>query len=251
LAPTASPEWISPSLSAAIFSTPRSTPRKSVVGIGDRHQQEPLAVAPEHEVALALGPAEPLGLIGAHEERHDHPADQGANADAIRPLEADVLAHRVGHGGVRAEVRPHGLVPLVRLDDLRDAADRHVGGEAEPRAKLGIGDLLEDELVAHLPRERHPGQPLRRRVEPLDGRRERRGLIGVGQESGLEGELHAHIILGIISPIKSGAAIPPSRQRDGPLAGFLVGDRADLLDVERWLRAEATRAAPPAPPAAS
>ena len=63
--------------------TPRSIPRKSVVGgigaIGDidRHQQEPLAIMAKYQVTLALCEAKPLGLVLAHDERNDHTAFEG------------------------------------------------------------------------------------------------------------------------------------------------------------------------------
>jgi len=94
------------------------------------------------------------------------------------------------------------LVPLVRLADLRDAADGHVGGKAEPLAKLDVTELLEQELVGEFPRERHARQPCRRLVELLDSRLELGGGFGVGQELSLERELHAPLILGMISPNK-------------------------------------------------
>jgi len=100
------------------------------------------------------------------------------------------------------------LVPLVRLADLRDAADGHVGGKAEPLAKLDVTELLEQELVGEFPRERHARQPCRRLVELLDSRLELGGGFGVGQKLSLERELHAPLILGMISPNKGEAAIP-------------------------------------------
>jgi len=131
------------------------------IGDVDRHQQEPLAIIAKDQVGLPLGPAEPIGLVLPHDERDDRPSAERADADAIRSLEADVLAHRVGNGRVLAKLGLLLLVPLVRLADLRDASDGHVGGKAEPLAKLDVTELLEQELVGEFPLERHARQPCR------------------------------------------------------------------------------------------
>lgn len=134
------------------------------VGKVDRHQQEPLAVAAAHEVALANGGAEALGLIAAHHQRHGHTAGQGQQRDAIQPLEAH-HALVEGHRRQGPEARALGLVPLVRLADLRDAAHRHLRRQAEPLAQRGVMSLLERDLVSQLRRKRLARQPVGARIE--------------------------------------------------------------------------------------
>jgi hypothetical protein len=93
----------------------------------DRHQQEPLAVLPQDQIALSFGPAESLGLILPHEKRDYDPPLERADADPVRPPEANVLAHAIRDGGMLAEPGPDRLVSLVGFTDLSDTPDGHVG----------------------------------------------------------------------------------------------------------------------------
>jgi hypothetical protein len=54
--------------------------------------------------------------------------------------------------------------------ELPDAADRHVGRQAESLAELHIGEPLEDELIRDSPIERDPGRPVRGLVAAELGR---------------------------------------------------------------------------------
>ena len=111
------PDICPPSLSVAMLMIPRSIPMKSVAGIsvlvGDvhRHQQEPLAIEPEHEVRLSLGVGEPLGVVLPHDERHDDATFERQQADAVRALEA--------HGPLVVDIaawgRKTGRIDLSRL----------------------------------------------------------------------------------------------------------------------------------------
>src|SRR5262249_57158037 len=105
-------------------------------------------------------------------------AVERADADAIRPLEADVLAHAERDGGLLAEPGSFRLVALVGFDHLPDAPDRGVGGESEPLSKLLIGDPLEHELVADPPLEGDSREPVGRLVEALDRLAEPGGIFG-------------------------------------------------------------------------
>ena len=170
--------------------------RLDLGSIGDvnRHQKEPLSVLAKYEVALALRPTEPLGLVVAHDERNEHPALQGRDTHAVRSLEPDVLTHRIRDRGVLAKLRTFVFVSLVRFANLGDATDRHVGGKSEPLAKLSVAKLLKLELVGQSPLERNSREPRRGFVESLDSGLEFRGVFEVRQELGLQRELHDFMV---------------------------------------------------------
>ena len=106
-----------------MLTMPRSTPRNSVAGvvvpsgIVHRDEKEPLAVLAENEVALALGEAEPLDLVLADDERHDHATFERQQAHPVEPLERqDPVVE--GDRGVLAKRGTLVLVPLERFNDL-------------------------------------------------------------------------------------------------------------------------------------
>jgi hypothetical protein len=80
---------------------------------------------------------------------------------------------------------------------------------------------LQQELVGQLAFKRNSGEPRSGLVKPLHGRLESRGLLDVGQELGLERQLHVDILVGTISPAQEEEDIPPPPKDDGPLSGFL------------------------------
>jgi len=173
----------------------------------DRDQQEPLAVLAKYQVALTLRPAEPISLILPHDVGNDHAAFEGRDAHAIGALEADVLAHAERDGRVLAELRSLVLVWLVRFNHLGYAPYRCVGRESEPFAKLGIAKLLKRELVGDLPLERDTCQPGGGFVEPFDRRLQLGGRLWIGQELGLERDVHATIVLVLSSKVKTGGPL--------------------------------------------
>jgi hypothetical protein len=104
----------------------------------DRHQEEPLAVLSEHQISLALGVREFLGLVLAHDEGDFDPTLESQQADPIGALEGH---HPLveGHRGVGPKLGPLGLVRLGGLADLGDAPNRHLGREAEAIAQVPDG----------------------------------------------------------------------------------------------------------------
>jgi hypothetical protein len=68
---------------------------------------------------------------------------------------------------------------------------------------------LQDELVADLPLERDAGKPVGRLVEAFGGRLEAVGLLAIGQELGLQRQLHASLIVRTALSIKGGGGGSP------------------------------------------
>ena len=158
------------------------SPRRDV----RRHQQEPLAVIPEDEVGLPLGPRELLRLVLAQHEGHEDATAERQQAHAVDALEGH---HPLieGHRGGRAEDGPDTLVALVSLADLGDAADRHLRRQAEPLAKLPVAGVLQLDLVGRPLLEGDPAQPICRFVEAFDGLAEPLGVLAIWQQLQLDG----------------------------------------------------------------
>ena len=155
----------------------------------DSHQQEPFAVAAADEIALPNGRAEALRLIAAHYQRHDNSAGQGQQRYPIKALEA----HHVlieWHRGEGSEVRALGLVPLIRLANLRDATHRHLRRKAKPLAQRRVMRFLERDLVGDLYRKRLSCQPIGTSVEGAQCRFKRSGLVLAREKLGLQRQFH-------------------------------------------------------------
>jgi hypothetical protein len=203
--------------------------RLGSIGNVYRDEQEPLAVLAADQIGLPLGPAEPLGLVLSHDERHNDPTIQRTDADPIRPLESDVLTHRVRDSGVLTKLGLACLVSLVGFDDLPQTADRHIRRNAELFAEFLVGDLLEFELVRALMLERHASQPRCRRVESLDRFSQAGSVLRVGQQLNLEREFHADIIVGTFPPNKREfTRFLPTPEGGGSLASLGGTNQAEL-----------------------
>ena len=163
------------------------------VGDVDGHEQEPFAVRPQNEVGLSLGVGERLGLVLPHHDRDDHTSFERQEADPIDPLERH---HPLieGHRGVGSEHRPDRLVSPVRFARLRDAADGRLSRETEPPAEVGVVKSLQHDLIRDLNVKCFARQPVGGFVEPLDRRLESGGVVAVGQELGLQRQLHTRMI---------------------------------------------------------
>ena len=80
-------------------------------------------------------------------------------------------------------------------------------GKSEPLAKLGVAKLLKHELVGDLPLERDTCQPGGGFVEPFDRRLQLGGRLWIGQELGLERDVHATTVLVLSSKVKTGGPL--------------------------------------------
>lgn len=200
----------------------------------NRDQQKPFSILAEYKVALAFGPAEPLTLVGSHHIGNDDTAFQGRDADSIRPFEADVLVHAEGNASVFSEVRTFLFVALVAFDDLSQATDGGVCGQAETLAYLSIEEFLQDEFVGDLSRVRFTGQPLSGFVESLDRRSQLFGSVGVWKQLCLQSQFHYGIVLVYSAKGKGVATIHPSLESDGPLA-----------EIGRWVLKRDENTSPP------
>jgi prepilin-type processing-associated H-X9-DG protein len=155
----------------------------------DGHVEEEHAAAID-QIGLSTHSVELFVLVCASDPRHDQPAVQRPDRDAIRALpRQDTLV--VDDGAVGPESRLDGLVALVDLADLGDGADRHLRRQAEVAPGIIINQPLQLDLVRALVSERHDGDCVTRRIEPHHGRQQRRSLFGGRQESDLHSQVHA------------------------------------------------------------
>ena len=72
-----------------------------------------------------------------------------------------------------------------------DAEDGGLRSQPETLADFAIAELLCFDFVRHLAGEQFPGDPIGRRVKPLHDRLQSSGLVGIGEDLYLQGDLHA------------------------------------------------------------
>jgi hypothetical protein len=164
--------------------------------LGDIHRddEKPLAVITENKISLSLLEGEPISLVLAHDEGNDDAAIQRADAYAIDPFEADVLAHRIGHGGMLAKLGSFVLVSLVGITDLREASAGHVSRQTELLPEIAISNLVQIKGPSDFVLEGDASQPVSGLIEPLNGRSQFESDRNIRQELSLEHEFHASVV---------------------------------------------------------
>jgi len=153
------------------------------------HEQQPLAVLAPEEIALAGFSGESLGLGFPPDDRNEEPAFARQPGDAIRALESHPPRIVRDAGGL-LEAGAVGCVPAVSFADLGDTTDDQLSGESEVLAQLAVGAWLKFDLVSGLEAEGFAGEPIGSRVESPHSGRKLCGLIPIGQQLRLQGQLH-------------------------------------------------------------
>ncbi len=166
---------------------------QGLIGQVNGHQQKPLAVFSENEIALTFGVGKPLTLIRAHDEWDDHAPLQSQKTHAVNALETHhSLIER--HRSVLAELRQLLSASLVRLADLRDTAHRHLSGQAKLCSHVFVEQLLQLHLVGRPQVKRFYTQPVRCLIEASERFTQKDGLGGVWQQLDLKCQLHRRIV---------------------------------------------------------
>jgi hypothetical protein len=153
------------------------------------HKQKPLVVLAPVEIALAVFSVESLGLVFAHDNWNDGPAFEGQHGNTVNPFER----HQplvVRDTGVFPEAWANGFVSAIGFADLSDTADGHLRGDSEVITQLGVVDLLKFDLVSGLEAESFACEPIGGGVESPHCGGKLFGLIPIGQELCLQGQLH-------------------------------------------------------------
>ena len=178
----------------------------------DHHQQEPLAVAASHEIALTFGIGETLCLISPHDHWDDDAAGQGQQRNTVNALEAHhplIEWHRCEW----SETRTFGFVSLVRFTDLSDTAHCHLRRKSEPLAQCCVMCLLKRNLVGHFRRKCLASQPGCACVEGTQRRFKRFSLVLVWEKLGLQCQFH----------VDTDRRIPSIRQQVSAKGGTFPG----------------------------
>jgi hypothetical protein len=153
------------------------------------HKQKPLAVLAPVEIALAVFSVESLGLVFAHNNWNDGPAFEGQQGNTVSPFERhQPLVER--DAGVFPEARANGFISAIGFADLSDTADGHLRGDSEVITQLAVVELLKFDLVSGLEAESFAGEPIGGRVESPHCGGKLFGLIPIGQQLCLQGQLH-------------------------------------------------------------
>ncbi len=148
-------------------------------------------MATQDQVRLSSDPVHPRPLVLAQAVGHDLATAQCQQAHSIGGLPRhDPLV--VGNCSMRPKARPDRLVAFVRLADLGDGSNRHLGAEPEAVPDLAIDEALNPNLVGGLLPEGDLGDPIAGRIEPLHGL-EQRGVL-VGRRSELDGKRQLHAL---------------------------------------------------------
>src|SRR5262245_33109671 len=153
------------------------------------HKQKPSAVFPPVEIALAVFSVESLGLVFAHDNWNDGPAFEGQQGNKVNPFER----HQplvVRDAGVFPEARANGFVSAIGFADLSDTADGHLRGDSEVITQLAVVELLKFDLVSGLEAESFTCEPIGGSVESPHRGGKLFGLIPIGQQLCLQGQLH-------------------------------------------------------------
>ena len=153
------------------------------------HKQKPSAVLAPVEIALAVFSVESLGLVFAHDNWNDGPAFEGQQGNTVNPFER----HQplvVRDAGVFPEARANGFVSAIGFADLSDTADGHLCGDSEVITQLAVVELLKFDLVSGLEAESFAGEPIGGSVESPHRGRKLFGLIPIGQQLCLQGQVH-------------------------------------------------------------
>src|SRR5499427_3618163 len=153
------------------------------------HEQKPSAVLPSVEIALAVFSVESLGLVFAHDNWNDGPAFEGQQGNTVSPFER----HQplvVRDTGVFPEAGANRFVSAVGFADLSDTADGHLRGDSEVITQLAVVELLKFDLVIGLEAESFAGEPIGGGVESPHRGGKLFGLIPIGQQLCLQGQLH-------------------------------------------------------------
>src|SRR5262245_21103965 len=149
------------------------------IGRLNGHKQKPLAVLALYQVALAVFSVESLGLILAHDNRNDSSAFERQQRNTVNSFESH-QALVIRNAGVFPEARAYGFVSAVGFADLGDAADGHLGRDAEIIAQLVVVELLKFDLVGSLEAESFACEPISGGVEGSHRGGKLSGLISVG-----------------------------------------------------------------------
>ncbi len=108
-----------------------------------RRGQHPFA-ANEHQINLALGVGEHVTLAVAADERDPLPAGERPDRNGILSGQKTEDAFVVGLGGVAMEGARLVLVAdLECVGDLADAPNRHLRGQTEAGAHVGVGHVVQ------------------------------------------------------------------------------------------------------------
>src|SRR5262245_8135332 len=89
-----------------------------------------------------------------------------------------------------AEARANGFVSAIGLADLSDTADGHLRGDSEVVPQLAVIELLKFDLVSRLEAESFAGEPIGGSVESPHRGGKLFGLIPIGRQLCLQGQLH-------------------------------------------------------------
>src|SRR5688572_4633557 len=129
------------------------------IGSLNAHKQKPLAVLALYQVALAVFSIESLGLIFTHDNRNDSSAFERQQRNTVNPFERH-QALVIRDAGVFPEARAYGFVSFVGFTDLSDAANGHLGRDAEVISQLVVVKLLKFDFVSRFETESLACEPI-------------------------------------------------------------------------------------------
>jgi len=173
-----------------------------------------------HEVGLATNPIHLAPVVGPDDNRHDETLVEGGERNAIKPVLEGVESLVVGNGAIGSEARQLGLVSLVRLANLGDAAHGKLGVESESGPDLVVVELLELELVGGLQIEGFGREPVASLVEAGHEVHEGGLLLRFENELASGDQLHVHRTTStmvecqghFLPDLKDGASVACSRK---------------------------------------
>ncbi len=116
------------------------------IGDIDRDHQEPLAVGAQHEVALSLVPADPLGLVATHDKWDQNSAADYPQAYAVDPLETHdswIVCNR----RVLAKLGLIRLASLAGFNYTVNTENYGLSRQAKPILDFSIEKLLSLDLI--------------------------------------------------------------------------------------------------------
>ena len=175
-----------------------------------------LAIAVD-QVSLSSGITEQIALMISDAHGHDDSPIERQDADLIDAISEAVDPLVVLHGSERSELGSDLAISAVDLADLGDGTHGHLRAESESAAKLGVVELLQEDLVGDLLLEGEASEPVAGLVDSPDGIEQELFLLRRHGELDRRDELH-----GEWSPMSRlttqpiiGGALPPRPEGRG------------------------------------